>query len=136
MNFVHLTEKNARNYMGFQLIFKLNDKPILATLCNKVDGHFVIDLSGNKSLISVKHPIYVIIDNNKSLGSSSIHYSMNFIKASPNNIQTYVGHYITFQKNGGKVSLTKIKNISKSLCYISTKESNIDIRTTNCYVIV
>lgn len=136
MNFIHLTKENATKYYGNQIVFKLNDKPIVSKLCNISKEYYVIENSGNRKLLSVKHPTYVIVD--KTTSASSLHYSINFVKASPMNIMSFIGEY-ALVGGCGKASIIKIKNVSKSLYYIiqetSTKQ-NVDIRTTPCYIIL
>ena len=138
MDFVHLTDKNAKKYIGNQIIFKLKEKPELYTLCNIVGEHFVISSEGKQHLLSVKHPAFVIVYNKES--TNSLHYSMNFLKASPNNIAPYVGNYVVVEIPGKKVSINKIRSVSKSLYYISVKsgiaENSVDLRGTSCYVII
>jgi hypothetical protein len=141
MEFLQLTKANFKNYTGNQIIFKMNDKPTVATLCNMLGEHFLISSLGNKNyLLSVKHPTFVIIMVNDNRSANTLHYSMNFLKAFPNNISPYVGNYVVVQTNGNKVHLAKIKSVSKSLCYILVKdlvaEKRIDIRSTPCYVII
>ena len=142
MEFIHLTETNAKGYIGKQIIFKIKETPYLYKLSNILGKHFVIETERNKHfLLSVKHPTFVIVDNNKSYSSSanSIHYSMNFLKASPNTVNFYIGNYVLVRKNG-TLSISKIKSVSKSLQYIFVKgdisEKCIDIKTTSCYIII
>jgi hypothetical protein len=139
MDFIHLTETNARDHIGKQIIFKVKETPYIYKLGNIIGKHFVVETERNKHfLLSVKHPTFVIVDNKPS--GNSLHYSINFLKASPNTVSSYVGNYVVVQTPGKKVSLQKIKSVSKSLQYIFVKgdfsEKCIDIKTSSCYVIV
>lgn len=139
MEFTQLTEKNAKNHIGRQLIFKLKDKPIISTLQNLLDGKFVIEINGTRRMLSSTHPVFVIVDKSSKNTSDYLHYSMNFLEASSTNILQFVGHYVLVRSNGGMVSLNKIRSVSKSLYYISVKtgitEKSVDLRGTPCYVI-
>jgi hypothetical protein len=139
MEFIHLTENNARKYIGKQIIFKLKEKPYIYKLCNIIGNHLVIETEEKENfLLSIKHPTFVIVYNNFSV--NSFHYSMIFLKAFPNNITSYIGNYVLIKNNNKLCSIQKIKTVSKSKYYISLNDvmnkDNIDIRNTPCYVIV
>jgi hypothetical protein len=139
MELIHLTETNAKDYIGKQIIFKVKETPYLYTLANIIGKHFVVETERNKHfLLSVKYPTFVIVDNKTS--SNSLHYSMNLLKASPNTISSYLGNYVLVQSSGKENSIAKIKSVSKSLQYIfvnsGLSEKCIDIKTTSCYIIV
>ena len=143
MEFTHLTKHNAKDYVGSNIIFKINETPMVSTLCNQLGEHFVINHNGKQRLLSIKHPTFVILDNSKINepvnNGVSLHYSMNFLPASCTTITQFVGHYAIVRLNGG-FSVNKIRSVSKSLKYISIKngssEKSIDIVHTPCYVIV
>lgn len=141
MEFTQLTERNAKNHIGRQLIFKLKDKPILSTLLGALNGKFVIEINGTRRVLSSTHPVFVIVDKSSNNNpSASLHYSMNFLQASSYNVLQFVGHYVLVRSDGGKVSINKIRSVSKSLYYISVKsgitEKSVDLRGSHCYIVV
>lgn len=147
MEFKSLTKANATEYLGKPVVFKLNtatEKPMIAKLCRVKEEHLVVSSNGTNYLLSVKHPVVVIIEK-AGRGTSTptgIHYPMNFLSASGvSNIKQFVGHYaIVRMDKGAGICITKIKTISKCLRYLNvengTAKQLVDIRQTSCYVIV
>jgi hypothetical protein len=159
MEFKRLTKRNAANCLGKPIVFQLSGKPRLAQLRQIQDKHLVISSFGKDFLLSVTHPVVVILDKtqrqpppfSKASGrmawkedyrSEPFHYPMNFLLASNTTyLLQYVGHYVIVRNNKGKsLSLYQIKSISTSLQYLDLENVSsrqiVDIRHTPCYIIV
>lgn len=153
MEFKTLTKHNAAAYLGRPIVFELSGKPRIAKLRQIEGRHLVISSMGKDFLLSVTHPVVVVIDNNQPRSTSAtnpgaaaatdtLHYPMNFLPASnATNVLQYLGHYVILRTDKGRaLSLAKIKTISSSLQHIHvenrTSKRTVDIRHTPCYIIV
>jgi hypothetical protein len=163
MEFKRLTKRNAATYFGKPIVFQLSGKPRLAQFKRVQDKYLVLSSFGQDFLLSVTHPVVVILDKYKSHRatypyaktfstrhlawkddhqSEPFHYPMNFLLASNTTyLLQYVGHYVIVRSDRGKtLSLFQIKSISRSLQYLDLENVSsrqiVDIRHTPCYIIV
>lgn len=146
MEFKTLTKQNARVYLGKPIVFLLSGKPKLAKLREIREPHFVISSLDKTFLLSVTHPVVVILEKNRNHRptsvTESVHYPLNFLSAaSTTNLLPFVGHHVIVCTDQGKsLSLAKIKAISASLQYLNVENRTcklvVDIRHTPCYILV